>query len=171
MTSRSSSRASRCAHFAGVGQLRLTHGDHFRFAGQGGTVHLQLAADGLIVGNRIAAVAGKRLDQMDEHTGTLDVAQELVAQADAAVCPLDEARQIGQDENPFAAESDQTEVGVLGRERIVGDFRLRMAEAAEEGRFAGVGQTDEAGVGDDLQFQDEPASSPTSPGCDWRGRG
>ena len=50
-------------------------------------VQLQLAADGVVVPHRIAAVRRQRLDQVDEHARPLDVAQELVPQADAAVRP------------------------------------------------------------------------------------
>ena len=140
-----------------AGQLGLAHGHDLRLGRQAWRVQLQLAADGPVVLQRVAAVGGQRLDQVDQDAGPLDVAQELVAQADAAVGALDQAGQVGQDEGPLAADGDQAEVGVLGGERIVGDLRLGLRQPAEQGGLAGVGQADQAGVGDDLQFQDDPA--------------
>ena len=46
---------------------------------------------------------------------------------------------------------------MLGRERIVGDLRMRLRQPAQQRRFARVGQPDQAGVGDHLQFEDQPA--------------
>ena len=43
------------------------------------------------------------------------------------------------------------------RERIVGDLRLRGADLGEERRLAGIGQSDETGIGDQLQAQPDPA--------------
>ena len=43
------------------------------------------------------------------------------------------------------------------REGVIGDFRPRMADRGEEGRFAGVGQPDKTGVGDQLQAQPDPS--------------
>src|SRR5206468_2053377 len=45
----------------------------------------------------------------------------------------------------------------LGRERVIGDLRRGPRQPAQERRFAGVGQTDQAHVGDHLQLQDDPA--------------
>ena len=48
-------------------------------------------------------------------------------------------------------------MGNFGRERIVGDLRMSVRHPAQQRRFAGVGQADETGVGDDLQLQHDPA--------------
>ena len=42
-------------------------------------------------------------------------------------------------------------------ERIVGDLRLGRADRGEEGRFAGIGQADQAGIGDQFQTQADGA--------------
>ena len=67
-------------------------------------VKLQFAADGVVIRQRIAAVGGQRLDQVDQDARPLDVAEELVAQADAGVGPFDQAGQVGQDEARVAAD-------------------------------------------------------------------
>ncbi len=94
---------------------------------------------------------------MDQHAGALDVAEELVAQPDAAVGPLDEAGQVRQHEGALAADRHQAEIGVLGGEGIIGDLRLGVRQAAEQGGLAGIGQADQPRVGDDLQLQHNPA--------------
>ena len=70
--------------------------------------------------------------------------------------PLDEPGQIGQGERAEARGSHDPEVGGERRERVVGDLRPRPGEAGEEGRLAGVGEADEAGVGEELQLEREP---------------
>ena len=107
--------------------------------------------------DRVAAIERQRLNEVDEHARAFDMAQELVPQADAAVGAFDQAGQVGDDEDAFAARMDDAEVRMLGRERIVGDFGMRLRQPAQQRRFARVGQADQAGVGDDFQFEDEPA--------------
>ena len=65
---------------------------------------------------------------------------------------------------------DDAEVRLQRRERIVGDLRLGRRDAREEGRLAGVGQADEADIGDQLQPQPDPRLlARRGPG--WRGAG
>ena len=52
---------------------------------------------------------------------------------------------------------DHAEIGMQRRERIIGDLRLRRGDGGQEGRLAGIGQADQAGIGDQLQPQPDPA--------------
>ena len=70
---------------------------------------------------------------------------------------LDQAGQIRENECPFASNADRAEVWMLRRERIVGDLRMSLRNSAQQRRFTGVGQSNETSVGDDLQFQHDPA--------------
>ena len=65
---------------------------------------------------------------------------------------FDQARNIGEDEFAVVA-GDNAELRMQRRERIIGDLRRRGADGREKGRFSGIGQADEAGVGDELQAQ------------------
>jgi hypothetical protein len=58
---------------------------------------------------------------------------------------------------------------VLGGERVIGYLGLGVGEPTQERRFAGIGQTDQAGVGDHLQLEDDPAFFAGSPwlGFSW----
>lgn len=91
-------------------------------------MHLQLAPHRAIVLHGISAIGRQRLDEMDQHARSLDVPQKLVPQADADAL-LDQARQIGKNEGPLAADVDDAEVGVLRRERVIGDLGVRPARA------------------------------------------
>ena len=61
-------------------------------------------------------------------------AQEFVTEADAVVGSLDQTGQVGEDERSLAADEHLAEVGVLGREGIVGDLR----RAARQTRLSNV---------------------------------
>ena len=63
---------------------------------------------------------------------------------------------IGQHELAAVAVH-HAELRVERGERIVGDLRLRRADRGEEGGLAGIRQADQAGVGDELQPQPDPA--------------
>ena len=54
-------------------------------------------------------------------------------------------------------QADDAELGVQGGEGVVGDFRLGGGDDGQEGGFAGVGQADQTGVGDQFQAQPDPA--------------
>ncbi len=80
-------------HGAGGRQLAFGHDDNLGPLAEPHIVLLQLAADRLVVGQRIGAVGRLGLDQVDEDAGPLDVPQKLVPQADAGMGPFDQARE------------------------------------------------------------------------------
>ena len=59
---------------------------------------VQFLADDPVVGDRVGAVAGDDLDQVDQKPGPLDVAEELVTQAVPLVGSLDQTGDVGDDE-------------------------------------------------------------------------
>ena len=89
---------------------------------------------------------------MQQHAAALDVSQEARAEAGALVRALDQARNVGQHEVE-AGRAHDAQVGMQRRERIVGDLRLGGADGGQERRLAGVGQSDDAGIGDQLEPQ------------------
>ena len=93
---------------------------------------------------------------MDEDAGALDVFEELDAEAGAEVCAFDEAGHVGDGEGfgvGEVADLDYAEVGFEGGEGVVGDLRLGGGEARDQRRFADVGVADEAGVGEQTEFE------------------
>ena len=70
---------------------------------------------------------------------------------------FDQAGNVGQHEVALV-DADDAEIGMERGEGIVGDLRLGGRDGGEEGRLAGIGQADEAGIGDQLQPQPDPLS-------------
>ena len=117
------------------------------------SVRLEFAAHDFVGGPRIFAGA---IDEVQQHAAAFGVAEEAVAQSRPFVRAFDQAGQIGHHE--FApVHFDDTELRMQRRERIVGDLRLRRADGCKEGRLAGIGKTDQAGIGDQLQPQADRA--------------
>ena len=93
---------------------------------------------------------------MQQHAAALGVAEEAVAEADAFMRAFDQAGQVGQHE--FAlVDAHDAELRMQRGERIVGDLRLGRGDRREERGFAGIGQADQAGIGDQLQPQADGA--------------
>ena len=118
-------------------------------------VALQLARDdfGVVVGRLVR----REIDEMDEHRAALDVAEELVAEAVTFVRAFDEAGDVGDDEGLVVVGADDAEVRDERGEGIVGDLRLGGADDGDQRRLAGVRQSDEADVGDQLQLDEQLA--------------
>ncbi len=89
---------------------------------------------------------------MQQHLRALDMAEEARAEARAFVRALDQPRNVGQHEI-VVARAHHAEIGMQRGEGVVRDLWLGRRDGSEERRFAGVGQSDEAGVGDQLQAQ------------------
>ena len=104
---------------------------------------------------------------MDERAAALDMAEKPVAETVALVRALDQAGNVGEHE-VAPVDPDDAETRMEGGERIVGDLGLGGGDGGEEGRFARVRQTDETGVGDQLQPQNERALDARQD-RDWRG--
>ena len=113
---------------------------------------------------------------MNQHARAHDVAQKLIAQSVALVRAFDEPGNIRDDETLALAVSDHTQIGHQCSKRIVGDFRAHRRDHRDQCRLAGIGQTDDADVGEqakfDLQFalRARLARLSISAGCGWSTR-
>ena len=92
---------------------------------------------------------------MDHHRAALDMAEKAGAEAGALAGPLDQPRKIGQHELLVMAAHD-AKLRLQGGERVVGDLGPGVRDRGEQGRLAGIGQSDEPGIGDQLQTQPHP---------------
>ena len=90
---------------------------------------------------------------MHEHFRAFEVTQEPVAEAETAVCAFDETRHVGDDEAAVVAQPHDAEIGRQRRERIIRDLRPRRGHPGNERRFAGIGESDEPDVGEQLQLE------------------
>ena len=104
---------------------------------------LQFAAHG----EEIAFGIGGQVKHVNQHSRAREMAQKADAQAVAEMSTLDKARDIGDAEPGAVGKLDAAEIGRERGERIGRDFRMRRADGGEQRGFAGVGQTDQAGVG------------------------
>ena len=136
-----------------VDRVDLGERHDLRLVGEFAAIGLQFLAHGLVGLGDIFFLRG---DQMQEHAGALDMAEEAVAKPDAFMRAFDEARNIGNDELA-PVDGGNAKVGVKRRERIVGDLRPRGGDAGEKRRFAGIRQADKSGIGDQLQPQPDGA--------------
>ena len=105
----------------------------------------------------IRLLVRREIDEMHEHGAALDVPQKLVAEAVSFVCAFDETRNIGNDECLLVIRFDDAEVRDERGEWIVGDFRFGGADHRDQRRLAGIRQTDDSHVGDELQLDEQLA--------------
>src|SRR5687767_2329986 len=80
--------------------------------------------------------------------------QEPIAQAMTAMCPLDEAGNVGDDEG-LLIDADHTEIRDQRCERVVGDFGPGGADHGDQRGFSRVRQTDQTDVGDQLELDEQ----------------
>ena len=135
-----------------VDEVGAAERDDLGLAGKAGAIAFQLAANDAPRFDRI--VAGG-IDEVQQHFGPLDMAEESVADARAFGGALDQAGYVGEDELA-ALVPDDAELRAQGRERIIADLRGGVRDAVEEGRLAGVRKADEPDVGEQLQPQPDP---------------
>ena len=93
---------------------------------------------------------------MDDDAGAFDVFEELNAEAGAEVRAFDEAGEVGYGVGlgmGIVADLDDAEVGFEGGEGVVGDLGFGGGESRDEGGFADVGVADQAGVGEEAEFE------------------
>ena len=119
-----------------VKRVDLVRRDHLRLRGKRRLKELQLAPQDVEVLRGIAAARARDVDQMHEHFRPLEMPQELMAEAEAAVRAFDQSWHIGHDEAAIVAQPHDAEIGRERRERIVGDLRTRGGDARDQRRLA-----------------------------------
>ena len=141
-------------------KVDLVQDDDLRQLVEPGAVGGQLAVDrrpalgGLAVG---------RVDHVHEHAGALEVREELVAEANALACALDQPRHVRDRQLPPVGRVDSAEDRRERRERVFGDLRPRVRDSRQKRRLTRVRKPDESRVGQELQPQLElglPAGQP-----------
>lgn len=99
----------------------------------------------------VVAVAGNHEEQ---ERVALNVAEESQPQSAPLGCPLYDAGNVGHHERTSVAVGHDAERGLEGGEGIVGNLGAGVGERADQGRLTGVGEADQADIGEELQFQD-----------------
>ena len=93
---------------------------------------------------------------MNQQTRPHHVTQKLIPQSVAFVSAFDETGNIRNDKTFSFAITDHAQVRHQRREGIVGNLRSHRGDRRDQCRFAGIGQADDADVGQqpelDLKF-------------------
>ena len=156
-------KAAELFELVGIGYVGFGGDEDGGLGGEGGVEGLELGGDDFEVGDGVGAVVVPLggggvgdVDEVDDDAGALDVVEELDAEAVAEVRAFDEAGEVGDGEGLGVgefADLDDAEVGLEGGEGVVGDLGFGGGEARDEGGFADVGVADEAGVGEETEFE------------------
>src|SRR5260221_568647 len=108
----------------------------------------------------VARVAG--LDEMNQKTCAFDVAEKSNSEAGSQMRAFAQTWKIGDDKGAAelrtvrtgaAVGVDDTEIGLEGGERIIGNLRARGRNDRDKCGFPRVGKTDEADVGKELELE------------------
>ncbi len=89
---------------------------------------------------------------MDQHPGPLHVTQEMEPQPLVLVRPLDQARDVG-DDDLLIIDGQDPQVRGKSREGIPRDLRPRATDRRKEARLPRVGEPHQSDVGNKLQLQ------------------
>ena len=153
----------------GVGgrdQVELVERDQGRTLGHRGVESLDFTAHRREIVFRICG----DVKHIDQNAGALQMAQEADPEAEALMSAFDQSGNIGDAEAVFLGDLHAPQVRREGGERVGGYFRPRRGKRRQQGRFTGVGQPDQAGVGDQAQLQPDRALIAARTGCrDSRG--
>ncbi len=90
---------------------------------------------------------------MQQQTGALQMAQELMAQAGTFGGPFDQARHIGDHKALVFAHAHHAEIGVKCGEWVVGNLRARVGDRRDQRRLAGVGHAQQTDIGQHAQLE------------------
>ena len=148
---------------AGLGDVRRRADDDAGPLEQVGLVAAELVEqDPLLLRGR-AALGRREVDEHDEHSRPLDVAQEPMPEPAALARALDEAGDVRDHHLEVVVEAHDTEVWLEGRERVVADLGLGSRDPADERALARVREADQRDVGHEPQLEQQPLLLSTLP--------
>ncbi len=131
-------------------QVDLVQDNHLWPRLEAGAVLGQLAIDRPEL---LRWIACRGVDHVHQQPSSLQVREELVAEADALAGALDQPRDVRDGELPPVRGVHRAEHRLERRERVIRDLRLRVRDPGQKRRLAGVRQPHERGVGEQLQPQ------------------
>ena len=87
---------------------------------------------------------------MQQNAASLDMAQKPIAEASTLMRPFNDPGDIRHDKF-LAINANYPKIGVQGREGIICDLWPGGGYSAQKGRFASIWQTEQTGIGNELQ--------------------
>ena len=138
-------------------QVGLVRHDDLRTRREKLAVTGQFGIDLLDVIDRIAALAARRIDQMQQQAAAVDMAQKVMTEAGALARALDDARDVRHDEVLLLAHGNHAQIGDKGREVVVCDLGTRRRNHAQQRRLADVRKADQTDVREQLELEHDVA--------------
>ncbi len=96
--------------------------------------------------------------QVQQQSGSLQMAQELMAKACAFGSAFDQARYVRDHETAVFVHAHHAEIRVQRGKGVVRDFRPCRGDGADIGRFAGIRHAEQADVGQNLELELQTAT-------------
>ena len=113
---------------------------------------LQLVEQDFILAADVIGVAGHHEEQ---QRVALDVTKETQTEAASLAGTLDDAGDVGHHERLIVAIGHDAQRGFHRCERIVGNLRAGIRQCTHQRRLAGIGESHEADIGQQLQLEDD----------------
>ena len=116
-------------------------------------VEIDFAPKILQILDRMAALASGDVEDKKQDAAACNVAEKIVAEADVAMCALDQSGNVGDRSAAISVKLDHADDRVQRRKRIGRDFRMRRRNFPEQRRFARIRITNQRGVRHRAQFE------------------
>jgi hypothetical protein len=114
----------------------------------------KLLDDRARVGQRVGrGIERRNVDDVQQQARALQMPQELMPEAGAFSGAFDEAGDVGDDEALAFRRAHDAQLRRECRERVVGNLRARGGNGANQRGLAGVGQAEQADVGQHLELE------------------
>ena len=113
-------------------QVALVCGNDLRSAGKLGAILVQLGVNCIKILNGVASLAAGYIDKMNKQTAAVNVPQKVMPKPRTLGCTLDNARNIRHYKRTTLIDIHDAEVREEGGEVIVCNFRVGLADNAEQ---------------------------------------
>ena len=100
-------------------------------------------------------LAGRQIHEVREDRATLHVPEELISESVAFMRAFDETGDVGDHERLIVVARNHAEIRDERREGIIRDLRFGRADDGDERRFAGVRETNDPNVSDQLELDEQ----------------
>ncbi len=121
--------------------------------GQLGRILLQLAVDGHQVLHGISPLAAGHVHNVDNQPAPVNMPQEVMAQAHALGCTLDDAGDICHHKALPFAQVHNAQVGEQRGKMVIRNFRMRTGHHGKQRGFSHIGEAHQAHIRQQLQLQ------------------
>mmetsp|Transcript_1421 Transcript_1421/g.3403 ORF Transcript_1421/g.3403 Transcript_1421/m.3403 type:complete len:251 (-) Transcript_1421:61-813(-) len=147
---------------AHVRQVHLVDQDHLGLLGEVRVEQLKLVLDCLVIVDRIV---GASIHKMDQNPASLHMSQKGVPKAHAGASPLDQTRDVGEDESLALCtrELANTQIGHYSSEGVISDLGTRVCDGGNERRFARIRHAHNAHIRHQFELQRQPLLVPLLP--------